>query len=893
MFRLLQANRIGFPPPKRQLFCGVLALFALMGFGFFSSVHATTEALVIVGLTGSETDQETLFKTAAQCRTGLLQRGLKPAAVTVLGAQTNAKVSRESILKALQPYPARLQATDEFWLILLGHSGRADDGQPAFQVRGPRLTASDLQGALRGIKARQIIFIGTEFSGGYIPALKNAQTCVITATDAEGEINQPRFPEKWAQALNENPGWSPAQISARASQLVEKEFDSEQLAQGEHAKLYEPVSGKILSAPFGVTDFSVALATRPNVGGMTPVQPSDIDIPKDKQRYHHEPATAETKALLTEAKRAPNPDGHPALIMLEGIDYTVNSDFSTVEEHQLRVSIVSEEAVDQWAFYNFPNSPGAVTTKISLARVILPDGSSNVMNIDNVCDTADTGTCSSCGAQVLLPEVHAGCVVEISYRIEARTPGSLPFFYEELPLQHNVPVLKSSMALKLPKKGKYKYRLKNTEAAPVLSETDAAQVIKWNFPTGLPAFESLPYDPPTRDMLTVVQLGSTDTWNDFISWYRRIAKDSDKSGPEIVALAKELSRDHPKRQQKLKAAFEYVSKMRYVAIEFGVHGFRPRTPTEVLANRYGDCKDKATLLAVLLREMGIPAQFALINRMSSTDADFPGWQFNHAITYVPPAPDQGQKDGFWLDTTDTATPFGFIAPGNLGRTALVLPPNQTGGQFLPVTDPNQSISTVRETWEWTQDATGRWTGTLKKEWGGLSDYTQRLRLKSLTPAQRQFFLQQALTEEALGVDFTQLALSDVTNLATPVLLTARVSGADLSCTSLGVNLFSMMAAPTRNRAMVLNDGQPMAFTRISHFVYAKPVAERKDTKPIAWEGGGLKLDFQQRWTNERTFEQIEKIELTTPTIATADYAATRTGLQQWLQQTRSAKSPLP
>jgi hypothetical protein len=47
----------------------------------------------------------------------------------------------------------------------------------------------------------------------------------------------------------------------------------------------------------------------------------------------------------------------------------------------------------------------------------------------------------------------------------------------------------------------------------------------------------------------------------------------------------------------------------------------PVVPTEVLARRYGDCKDKATLLVAWLRAAGIPASLALL--AAGYDQDVP------------------------------------------------------------------------------------------------------------------------------------------------------------------------------------------------------------------------------------------------------------------------------
>ena len=51
---------------------------------------------------------------------------------------------------------------------------------------------------------------------------------------------------------------------------------------------------------------------------------------------------------------------------------------------------------------------------------------------------------------------------------------------------------------------------------------------------------------------------------------------------------------------------------RYVALEFGIHGYKPYRVSQVLSRRFGDCKDKASLLMVLLREVGVEAELVLL-----------------------------------------------------------------------------------------------------------------------------------------------------------------------------------------------------------------------------------------------------------------------------------------
>lgn len=73
--------------------------------------------------------------------------------------------------------------------------------------------------------------------------------------------------------------------------------------------------------------------------------------------------------------------------------------------------------------------------------------------------------------------------------------------------------------------------------------------------------------------------------------------------------------------------------IRYVSVSLGENSHRPSAPDEVLARRYGDCKDVTLLLTHVLRDAGVDVQPALYN---SRDPKFPPMLhavplFDHAI----------------------------------------------------------------------------------------------------------------------------------------------------------------------------------------------------------------------------------------------------------------------
>jgi hypothetical protein len=202
-------------------------------------------ALIIVGLIASDAPEQTEV-LAVDTKKNLVARGFDAGHVEILSG----KVTRQQILQKLHSLAG--SARDEFWLVLLGQTGRAPDGGPAFQVSGPRLTAADLKPALDAIPGRQFVFIGTGNAGGFLPALSSERRTILAATMAEGEPDQPRFLPDWVKQFAATPQAPFADIAARASADVSEYCKQSNIAQSEHAQLSDPASGKIPNAPFGV-----------------------------------------------------------------------------------------------------------------------------------------------------------------------------------------------------------------------------------------------------------------------------------------------------------------------------------------------------------------------------------------------------------------------------------------------------------------------------------------------------------------------------------------------------------------------------------------------------------------------------------------------------------------
>ena len=192
------------------------AAFSLV-LGGFSAVHAAPRGLIVTGLSGSSANTEEFQRLALETKRLLGERGVPLANIEII----DGNAGREAILKKLADAGPQLAPDDEFWLVLYGHSGKSAGGVPAFQIKGPRLTAADLKSALDPLPARQVVLVGTSGSGAFLPLLQNERRTVIAATQGEGESDQPRYPDAWVAAFTENPRAAVPWIAARAAVLVD------------------------------------------------------------------------------------------------------------------------------------------------------------------------------------------------------------------------------------------------------------------------------------------------------------------------------------------------------------------------------------------------------------------------------------------------------------------------------------------------------------------------------------------------------------------------------------------------------------------------------------------------------------------------------------------------
>ncbi|WP_425127115.1 DUF3857 domain-containing transglutaminase family protein [Burkholderia cepacia] len=156
----------------------------------------------------------------------------------------------------------------------------------------------------------------------------------------------------------------------------------------------------------------------------------------------------------------------------------------------------------------------------------------------------------------------------------------------------------------------------------------------------------------------------------FAARYRNAAVDPGTDDPAVTQLARTLTAGAADPRDKARILYDWVqANVRYVGLFLGETAAAPHRVTDILRNRYGDCKDHVALFGALLAAVGIRSEPVLINLGSVyTLPSVPGYgggAINHAITWLPDL-------ARFADTTTAGIALGYLPPIVMDRPALLV-----------------------------------------------------------------------------------------------------------------------------------------------------------------------------------------------------------------------------
>lgn len=150
------------------------------------------------------------------------------------------------------------------------------------------------------------------------------------------------------------------------------------------------------------------------------------------------------------------------------------------------------------------------------------------------------------------------------------------------------------------------------------------------------------YDPsaPERELLKdQIHLSEFRDWQQVAGWAEGLFTSAAAGdSPEVDAQAAAIRAAAATPEQRVVLALDFVQKqVRYLGTEIGANSHLPARPEQVMKQRFGDCKDKVSLLAALLRRLEIDATPVLVStpyRQAVAGMLPSPLAFNHAIAMV-------------------------------------------------------------------------------------------------------------------------------------------------------------------------------------------------------------------------------------------------------------------
>ncbi len=438
--------------------------------------------------------------------------------------------------------------------------------------------------------------------------------------------------------------------------------------------------------------------------------------------------------------------------------------------HQVVFQPLTDTAAAEAREYGFGFEADSETVQLRGARIYRKNGQIDeaIESGEGPTDNPSMAMYSSARAfYVHFPRLDPGDVVELLYRVEdvAHRNAFADYFGEVVYMQSTDPIAHAEYVLITPKTRAF-YFNKPFAAAKQRVEDKGDERI-WHFTADdVPPLEPEPGMPPMAEVLGHVHVSTYKTWDDMGRWYWGLVKDQFIADDEVRRRALEITKGLTDEKAKVRAVYDFVvQKTRYVALEFGIHGFKPYRCAQIFARGFGDCKDKATLIVTMLKELGINATIVILRTGMKGDFETEPASlapFDHAIAYVPSL-------DWYLDGTAEFTGSGELP--SMDRGALAIQINEGKPKLVHLPDPPASESLAKKRVE----AAVAVDGSAAIDWSvevtgaSASSWRQRYHAKA-TQKQR---VQEDLANELPGLEVANVSANDLDDIERKVEIRAK------------------------------------------------------------------------------------------------------------------------
>lgn len=274
-------------------------------------------------------------------------------------------------------------------------------------------------------------------------------------------------------------------------------------------------------------------------------------------------------------------------------------------------------------------------------------------------------------------------------------------------------VVYSKFMVEVPDAYQLRYRQFNYPDEPVITKGKMISYV-WEMKGQKPIINEI-LRPSWREIIPTVHIapsefefgeykGNMSTWKSLGQFVNQLNTGKGELPEFVKSKVRDIAGSYTTVKEKVEALYAYLqNNTRYISIQLGIGSWQPFDAKYVASNKYGDCKALSNYMVSLLKEVGIKANYVLIDAGENAKElieEFPSPSFNHVIACVP-----NGKDTIWLECTSQTVSPGYMGTFTGNRKALLI--DEDGGHVVstPYYKPsdNQQLRKVVATIE--QDGT--------------------------------------------------------------------------------------------------------------------------------------------------------------------------------------------
>ena len=281
---------------------------------------------------------------------------------------------------------------------------------------------------------------------------------------------------------------------------------------------------------------------------------------------------------------------------------------------KIMIKIVSEAGVNKWTEFNF-NFLG----NIASAKVIKATGAEVVPDMQ--------------GGYAVFKDLKPGDIIQLEGNYSWQPSGELnnelalvSYFTFEAPIYY----LKYEVAVQ---EGRYLGYKHHKLADNTKKYTkNGYDFYKWEY-SNVHKVEREEAIMDDYDQFAHIMISTMKDWSKVVSWYSNKTYKKLETSYEIKEILDSIITPGMSQQDKVQAIYNYLTKeIKYSFVPFLQSGYIPKRCGLTLSGHIGDCKDVATVMIAMLRQVGVESYYTLVKtNMFDHQEYLPSQYFDHVV----------------------------------------------------------------------------------------------------------------------------------------------------------------------------------------------------------------------------------------------------------------------